>query len=178
MSAVPAVPAAAPGLLVAVVAALYETGRILDVDWELETFDVLPSDDAGDPLLGVVLHHARAVAFYRVYPTYVPPAVRPAVMEHVTRQNTMLGTSAFELDLDTGTLSLRTGLALPDVELDLPVLAAILSRMIAEVDAVHARTRTEIEALIAQASDAAASTARADGTPSDDADQPTSEDHA
>lgn len=196
MSAEPS--SSAPSLLATVVAALFETGRVLDVDWDLATFDVLPRDGVGEPLLGVVMSYSRAVAFYRVYPSEVPGDARSAVMEHVTRQNTMLGTSAFELDLDTGTLSLRTGFALPDVELDLLVLAAILTRMIAEVDSVHARTHVEIESLLAQASDApvsaapvsaapvsdapasaaAPSTTPAGDAPSGEADRPISEDHA
>ena len=190
--AVPAAPATAPtaptaptgsGLLATVVAALYETGWTLDVDWDLETFDVLPRDGQGEPLLGVVMGHARAVAFYRVHPTYVPAADRAAVAEFVTRQNTLLVTSAFELDLGTGSLSLRAGFAVPDVELDLLVLEAILERMIAEIEAVHARTQPELEAALAGASAALAGPAgpighAAPAAPAAGTDQPTPEDHA
>lgn len=146
----------ASGLLATVVAALYETGWSLDVDWDLETFDVLPRDGQREPLLGVVMTHSRAVAFYRVHPTYVPSAARAAVAEFVIRQNTLLVTSAFELDLDTGSLSLRSAFAVPDVELDLLVLEAILARMIAEIEAVHVRTQPELDAVLAAASPAPA----------------------
>lgn len=142
---------AGPGLLATVVAALYESGWILDVDWDLETFDLLPAGGAGEPLLGVVMTHSRAVAFYRVHPTYVPVAARAAVAEFVTRQNTLLVTSAFELDLATGSLSLRAGFAVPDVELDLSVVQAILARMITEVEAVRTRTQAELDAVLAAA---------------------------
>lgn len=154
--AVPTEPSAptGSGLLATVVAALYETGWNLDVDWDLETFDVLPRDGEGEPLLGVVMTHSRAVAFYRVHPTYVPAPARAAVAEFVTRQNTLLVTSAFELDLGTGNLSLRSGFAVPDVELDLLVLEAILARMIAEIETAHARTQPELEAVLAEAADA------------------------
>ncbi|SDC59551.1 hypothetical protein SAMN05216410_1983 [Sanguibacter gelidistatuariae] len=159
-----------PGLLTTVVSALYESGWALDVDWDLETFDVLPRDGEGEPLLGVVMSHSRAVAFYRVHPEHLPVGARAAVAAFVTRQNTLLVTSAFELNLDTGNLSLRSGFAFPDMELDLPVVQAILDRLVCEVEAVHERTQPELESVIARA-------IRVGATPTAD-DPPTPEDHA
>lgn len=145
----------APGVLVTVVAALYESGWALDVDWDLETFDLLPRDGQGEPLLGVAMTHTRSIAFYRVHPDYVAAEARAAVTEFVTRQNTELTTSAFELDLDTGNLSLRSGFAFPDLVLDLAVVQAIVGRLIEEVETVHERTQPELEAVLARAHAAA-----------------------
>lgn len=135
-------------LLMTVVTALYEDGRTVDVDWDLEVFDLAPRTSGGETLLGVVMDQTREVVFYAVRPEYVPTPARAAVAELVTRQNTELFSSAFELNLATGSLSLRCGLLVPDVELPLEVLQALLRRMIAEVETVRRRTHARIEAVI------------------------------
>lgn len=150
---------AGAGLLATVVAALHESGWTLDVDWDREVFDVSPRDGQGSPLLGVAMTHNRSIVFYRVHPEYISVAARAAVAEFVLHQNTQLYTSAFELDLDTGNLSLRSGFAFPSLDLDLAVVQAIVGRLIDEVETVHERTQPELEAVLAHAHPAAEPTA-------------------
>jgi hypothetical protein len=101
--------AGGPPLLARTVAALQGSGRLVRTDWDLETFDVLPADDGAEPTLGVVMTSLQAVVFYHVWPDPVPAQQRAAMAEYTTRANADLYTSAFEFDLDGGTLSLRAG---------------------------------------------------------------------
>lgn len=118
---------AAPGLLAITVAALQDSGRMVATDWEAETFDVLSPDDAARPdgesgssVLGVVLRHTRAVVFYAVWDDPVPADRRLKMSELVLRANTDLFTSAFEFDLESGILSVRSSVALADVPIAAP----------------------------------------------------------
>lgn len=133
--------AAAPtnGTLATVVAALYALGREAEVDWDLEVFEVRRRDGGSEPLVGVVMSHTRSVVIYAVHPEYVPVAARGAVAERITRQNTQLATAALELDLDTGNLSLRSGFAFPEVELDLDAVQLILERLMDDVEEISPR---------------------------------------
>ena len=141
------------GTLATVVAALYALGRTAEVDWDLEVFEVPRRDGGSEPLVGVVMSHTRAVVIYAVHPEYVPAAARGAVAELITRQNTQLATAAFELDLDTGNLSLRSGFAFPEVELELEVVQVILERLMDDVEEISRRAMPALtSALDTQAS--------------------------
>lgn len=141
-----------PEILTTIVTALHELGREPDVDWALEVFDVARRDGDGAPLSGVVMSSTREVVFYAVHPAFVPAAARGAVNEFVTRQNTQLATAAFELDLDSGILSLRSGFPFPETDLGLSAVQAILARLMDDLEAISARTAPALERVLAQAS--------------------------
>lgn len=98
-----------PSLLARTVSALQGGGRLVRTNWDIATFDVLPVDDGSEPTLGVVMSSLQAVVFYAVWPDPVPAKRRTTMAEYTVRANTDLYTSAFEFDLDGGTLSLRAG---------------------------------------------------------------------
>lgn len=140
-----------PEILTTVVTALHELGREPDVDWALEVFDVARRDGSGPPLSGVVMNFTREVVFYAVHPSFIPAAARGAVNDFVTRQNTRLATAAFELDLDSGILSLRSGFPFPEIDLGLPAVQAILARLMDDVEAITVRTAPELERVLTEA---------------------------
>ena len=141
-------------ILVTVVTALHELAREPDVDWDLEVFDVARLD-GGEPLAGVVMNSTREVAFYAVRPQFVPAAARMSTAEFITRENTRLTTAAFELDLDTGILSLRAGFAFPETDLGLVAVQAIVERLLNDVEDISRRTEEDLERAIAAASQTA-----------------------
>ncbi|MEP7763348.1 YbjN domain-containing protein [Sanguibacter sp. 25GB23B1] len=149
-------PGAGTTTLDAVIAALTADGRTLDVDQDLETFDVAPLVAGGEPVLGVVMTTGPAVVFYAVRSELVPAAARGAVAEWATRENTRLSTSAVELDLERGMLSLRSGVRLPDVPVSFDVLRSLLRGALAEVESVSLRTGPAAEEVIASALEGAA----------------------
>lgn len=140
-----------PNILTTVVTALYELGCEPDVNWDLEVFDVARRDGNGPPLAGVVMSFTREVVFYAVHPTFIPVAARASVNEFVTRQNTRLATAAFELDLGSGTLSLRSGFLFPEIDLGLPAVQAILARLMDYVEAISVKTAPELERVLTKA---------------------------
>lgn len=101
-------PESVPGFTAVTVAALQGTGRLVQTDWEQETFDVLPRSDDGVRVSGVVLHSSNAVAFYAVWDDFVPTGARAAVAEWSVRANTDLSTCAIEFSMDTGILAVRS----------------------------------------------------------------------
>ncbi len=102
------VPESVPGFTAVTVAALQGVGRLVQTDWEQETFDVLPQTDGGVRVSGVILHSSHAVAFYAVWDDFVPFPVRQQVAEWSVRANTDLSTTAIEFSLDTGILAIRS----------------------------------------------------------------------
>jgi hypothetical protein len=141
----------APGptaLFVLTLAALQRTGRTVTRDRELETVDV-SAVNGDDTILGVVLPNANAVVFYSVWPETVVESARAAVGELVLRANTTLFTSALEFDPGTGTLSVRAGVALGDIQIEegpassadqlsRAAFGAMLTVALAEVELVRA----------------------------------------
>jgi hypothetical protein len=91
-----------------VVLALHAVGLDPKVDADLEN---VTFEDDGRPTVGVVMTHFDAVVFYSVWPEQVPDDRLVATAEFVTRANTDLYTSAFELDLDKQIISVRSAVA-------------------------------------------------------------------
>lgn len=98
-----------PSLLDRTVQALQDAGRLVRTDWDVETFDVLPQDEGGEPTAGVVLSATNSVVFYAVWPDPVPRERHDEVVGYLVRANVGLSTSAFEFDPDDGILSVRAG---------------------------------------------------------------------
>jgi len=118
----------ASDLLTASVRALLARGRSVEVDWELETFVV------GDLVMGVVMSSSRSVVLHAVRPQLVAAGALVNLVEAVPRINTRLSTSAVELDLGTGALSVRAGLEIGDVEVPEEVFAGLLGNLLDEVE--------------------------------------------
>jgi len=145
-----------PPLLAKVVAALQNAGRIVETDWEAETFEVSPpesDEDDGIPLeptVGVVLSHARRVVFYTVWLAVIEQKRIPAVGELVHRVNTELFTSAWEFNVDSGMLAVRSGFefdGLPDLSRE--VENALAYNALLEVEAVFTEYAEVIASVIA-----------------------------
>lgn len=139
----------------AVVAALTADGRVLEVNRDLETFDVAPLVPGAEPVLGVVMTSVQSVVFYAVRPQTVPAEALDAVAAWATRENTRLVTAAVEVDLDRGLLSVRSGVRLPDVPVSLTVLGSLLRGALGEVEALAPLTGPAAEAVVAAALSAA-----------------------
>ncbi|GAA1621717.1 type III secretion system chaperone family protein [Georgenia ruanii] len=139
----------ASDLLRRTLVALLAEGRNLQVDWDLETFDVDAVSGPQDLVMGVVLSVSRAVVFYAVRPDYVPSGIRPVLADAVTRANTVLTTSTFELDLSTGNLSVRAGLEVGDVELPAPAFRGLLVNALDEVERAYQAFVPGLEDVIA-----------------------------
>jgi hypothetical protein len=127
-----AAPESVPGFTAVTVAALQGAGRLVQTDWEQETFDVLPQA-GGARVSGVILHSSHAVAFYAVWDDFVPSAARQAVAEWSVRANTDLSTSAIEFSLDTGILAIRSAVHVGPLSIgtpgeDIPEDASAISR--------------------------------------------------
>ena len=140
---------AASDLLRRTLTALLAEGRSLQVDWDLETFDVDAVSGPQDLVMGVVLSVSRSVVLYAVRPDYVPAPARPALAEAITRANTALSTSAFEVDLDTGNLSVRAGLEVGDVELPPQAFQGLLVNALDEVERAYGTFGPGLEDVIA-----------------------------
>src|SRR5690625_1149125 len=123
------------------VRALTEAGRDVTVDTDLETVDVGPED----LVVAIVLSATRSVVLHAVHPDYLPPEVLPAVMQVATRINTSLSTSAVELDLDTGNLSVRAGLEVGDVTLPAETFDGLVANLLDEVERVYELFLPELE---------------------------------
>jgi hypothetical protein len=126
-------PESVPGFTAVTVAALQGAGRLVQTDWEQETFDVLPLSDGGPRVSGVILHSTHAVAFYAVWDDFVPSAARTAVAEWSVRANTDLSTCAIEFSLDTGILAVRSVVRVGPLSIgtpgeDIPEEAPAISR--------------------------------------------------
>ncbi|RIJ77904.1 hypothetical protein D1871_05210 [Nakamurella silvestris] len=147
VNSVPAEENDGPPLLARVVAGLQNAGRVVETDWEDGTFEISPPEpeevdgemevSTVEPTVGVVLTHARRVVFYTVWPVTVPEDRIPAVGELVHRINTELYTSAWEFNLDSGMLSVRSGFefdGLPDISRE--VEDALAYNALLEVEAV------------------------------------------
>lgn len=101
-------PGTVPRLTAITVAALQGAGRLVQTDWEQETFDVLPLADDRPAVSGVILHSSQAVAFYVVWDEFVPMDKRGEIAEWSVRSNTDLTTCTVEFSLDTGILAVRS----------------------------------------------------------------------
>ncbi|WP_448071465.1 hypothetical protein [Georgenia yuyongxinii] len=139
----------ASDLLRRTLTALLDEGRDLEVDWDLETFDIGADGGPEDLVMGVVLSLSRSVVFYAVRPDYVPAAARGVLADAITRANTMLSTSAFELDLDTGNLAVRAGLEIGDVELPAAAFQELLVNALDEVERSYVSFTPGLEEVIA-----------------------------
>lgn len=142
-------PSQASALLRETVAALTAEGRTVSVDWGLETFDVDAVSGPADLVMGVVLSRSRSVVLYAVRPELVPEAARGALAEATTRANTALSTSAFELDLGTGNLSVRAGLEIGDVELPAAAFQGLVVGALDEVERAYLAFVPALEEVIA-----------------------------
>lgn len=129
------------------VRALTEAGRDVAVDTELETVDVGPED----LVVAIVLSASRSVVLHAVHPDYLPPDVLPAVAEVATRTNTSLSTSAVELDVDTGNLSVRAGLEIGDVAMPPETFDGLVANLLDEVERVYELFLTEIREILTPA---------------------------
>lgn len=92
------------------VAALQAHGRVLTVNWGQETFDVAPERRGVQPTLGVVLNHSNSVVFYYVWEIDIAEQRIADFAEFTVRANEDLYTSAFELNVNGGSLMLRAGI--------------------------------------------------------------------
>lgn len=126
------------------VRALTEAGRDVTVDTDLETVDVGPED----LVVAIVLSATRSVVLHAVHPDYLPPEVLPAVAQAATRANTSLSTSAVELDLDTGNLSVRAGLEVGDVTLPAETFDGLVANLLDEVERVYELFLPELEEIL------------------------------
>lgn len=129
------------------VRALTEAGRDVAVDTELETVDVGPED----LVVAIVLSASRSVVLHAVHPDYLPPDVLPAVAEVATRTNTSLSTSAVELDVDTGNLSVRAGLEIGDVAMPPETFDGLVANLLDEVERVYELFLPELEEILTPA---------------------------
>jgi len=146
----------ASDLLTASVRALVARGRSVEVDWELETFVV------GDVVMGVVMSSSRSVVLHAVRPQLVSAAALVNLVEAVPRINTRLSTSAVEVDLGTGALSVRAGLEVGDVAVPEEVFAGLLGNLLDEVERAWGVYGPVLEAVIDGRLDPAEVTAHAD----------------
>lgn len=149
-----------PSLLARVVAALQGFGRLVATDWEIQTFEVMPSDAALDehapdgtsllePTAGVILPFAQRVMFYTVWPEVVPGERIPDIAELAHRVNTLLYTSALEFNLDSGMLSVRSGFEFDGLEgLPREVENNIVHNALLEAEAVYLEYRPAIQAVL------------------------------
>lgn len=156
-------PEGGPGLLAVTVAALQSVGRMVETDWEAETFDVHPRAEGGLPIAGVILHTSNSVAFYAVWDDTIPSGSRAAVAEFTVRANTDLSTSAFEFSLDTGILAVRTAVHLGAVTVGTPgedvpedavaisrrAFAALLHDAVTDVEAAYDRYQPQVAEVLA-----------------------------
>lgn len=157
-------PPPGPGLLATTVAALQSVGRMVETDWEAETFDVHPRAEGGLPIAGVILHSSNSVAFYAVWDDPIPAPTRAAVAEFTVRANTDLTTSAFEFSLDTGILAIRTAVHLGPVTVGIPgedvpeeataisrkAYAALLQEAVVDVEAGYERYRAPLAEVLGE----------------------------
>lgn len=139
--------ALASELALATVAVLKDAGRTLDVNWDRETFDVLVP--GGEPITGVVLSSSRSVVFYAVHPDVVPADARERTALAATRLNTRLSTSAVELDLDLGLLSVRAGIEVGTASLPFTVLRALLVNALDETERAWDAVRPALDKVVA-----------------------------
>jgi hypothetical protein len=79
-----------------------------EVNSDIET---VTFETGGRETVGVVMTHFDAVVFYSVWPAQVPTEYLVPVAEFVVRANNDLYTSALELDLEKGIVSVRSGIA-------------------------------------------------------------------
>lgn len=129
------------------VRALTEAGRDVTVDTELETVDVGPEE----LVVAIVLSASRSVVLHAVHPDYLPAEVLPAVAQVATRLNTSLSTSAVELDLDTGNLSVRAGLEIGDVVMPPEIFDGLVANLLDEVERVYELFLPEVQEILTQA---------------------------
>lgn len=129
------------------VRALTEAGRDVIVDTELETVDVGPEE----LVVAIVLSASRSVVLHAVHPDYLPLEVLPAVAQAATRTNTSLSTSAVELDLDTGNLSVRAGLEIGDVAVPPATFDGLVANLLDEVERVYELLLSEMEEILTPA---------------------------
>lgn len=153
------------------VAALQGAGRLVQTDWEQETFDVLPLADGRPAVSGVILHSSHAVAFYVVWDAFIPADKRAEVAEWSVRTNTDLTTCAVEFSLDTGILAVRSAVRVgglvvgapgddPAAYDEVPGTAPVISRTafatmltdaLNDVEATFARLAPEVSDILAAA---------------------------
>lgn len=152
-----------PGLLPTTVAALQSVGRLVETDWEAETFDVHPRVEGGLPIAGVILHTSNSVVFYAVWDDIVPSTERASVAEFTVRANTSLSTCAFEFSLDTGILAIRCAVHLGSVAVGAPgedvpeeapaisrrAFAALLQDAVMDVESTYARYQPQVADVLA-----------------------------
>lgn len=144
---------AGPSLLDRAVQALQNAGRLVQTDWDVETFDVLPEEEGAEPTAGVVLSATRSVVFYSVWPDPVPLERHDDVVAYLVRANVGLSTSAFEFDPDGGILSVRAGIEFGALagSLSSGDLQGLLINALDEVERAAAEHRPAIAALLADA---------------------------
>ena len=136
-------------LLDRVVATVQGKGRLARTDWDLQTVEISGDGDA-EPTMAVVLPFARRVVLYAVRPRPVPAEQIPAVAELVLRLNTLLHTSCWELDVDSGLLSVRAGFEFDSVEDLAPQQQAqIIWNCLLEVEIVAEQHGPAVDAVLA-----------------------------
>jgi hypothetical protein len=64
----------------------------------------------------------------------VPPGLRLAVAEYLTRANTLLTLGNFEMNMDTGDIRCRVGVEAPDGELTVPMVRALVHATVSAMD--------------------------------------------
>lgn len=152
-----------PGLLAVTVAALQSVGRMVETDWDAETFDVHPLLEGGLPTAGVVLHTNNSIVFYAVWDDAVPSTARAAVAEFTVRANTDLTTSTVEFSLDTGILAIRSAVHLGSVLVGTPgedvpeeaiaisrrAYAALLQEAVRDVEGAYDRYQPQVAEVLA-----------------------------
>lgn len=83
---------------------------------------------------------ADRFVFYSLSPVDIPEDRRPAVAEFLHRANHGLVSAAFEMDVDSGEVQLRSGIELFDMPLDLRRDARLLQFLVADLSAANVAT--------------------------------------
>ena len=146
-----------PSLLAKVVAGLQGHGRLVETDWDAGTFEVFPLNTeaqpgsiAVEPTVGTILSFAKRVVFYTVWPEVVPAEKLGAIGELAHRVNTELFTSAWEFNVDSGMLSVRSGFefdGLPELTRELE--NSLAYNALLEVEAVFEEYAPAVAAVLA-----------------------------
>jgi len=145
---------APPSLLAITVDALESRGRVVDTNWDAETFTVRPLRSGVETTLGVVFNFSGSIVFYYVWEDDLPGERMPALVEFVTRANEKLVTSAFELALGRRDLSLRAGVELGEdfASLDRDAVTTLLLNALDECERAAYAHLDAVAALLAGAS--------------------------
>ncbi|MCL2781855.1 MAG: YbjN domain-containing protein [Actinomycetia bacterium] len=143
-------------LLAIAVAALQSRGRVVDTNWDAQTFTVRALRPDVETTLGVVFNFTGSIVFYYVWEDDLPDERMAALAEFVLRANEKLTTSAFELSLGRRDLALRAGVAFGEdyLDLDRGAVTALLVNALEECERAAYAHRGAVAAVLAGTSPA------------------------